>query len=256
MSITAILPVSRIQYLDRILDSLNKQTLLPTALVVVFDGPDDQFITVRNRIAEEPGYEAICLKSENDSPAHTIKDRREHIASIHNQIRETINVSGWIFSVEDDGILPPDALGRLVRAAQDRPDAGMITGVELGRWGVPYVGAWEVDDPSYPAYLTSLPSYAGEDRIEEIDACGLYCSLIRADVYQQHEFNSNNGLGPDVNLGLYARQLGYKNYIDWGVPITHLTSAGLAEIEIPATDPAKIVALRRTGNDIWSQTKY
>jgi hypothetical protein len=198
----------------------------------------------------------LCVKSTNLRPAFAITERRQHISNIHNQLRQLIGDADWVFSVEDDGLLPTTALERLVNVAKSHKDMGMVTGVELGRWGVPYVGAWTTDDVFDTQLVTSMESHAGEDIIEEIDGCGLYCALIRGDLYKSHTFEANNGLGPDVNLGLYIRQCGWKNYIDWGVPVTHLTNRSGVEIEIPATSTSQIVILSLMGNNVWHQAKY
>lgn len=255
MTITAILPVSRLEYLDRVLESLEKQTIKPTALIAICDVPDENFLEFRNKVVGTPLLSVLCVQSNNTRPAFAISERRDHIASIHNQARDLIADSDWIFSVEDDGILPPNALERLLEVSYYSPEAGIITGVELGRWGVQYVGAWKVDDIYEPKVITSLENKAGEDSVEEIDACGLYCALINPKIYKDHEFHSDNGLGPDVNLALFSRQLGYKNYIDWGIPVTHLTNRVGVEIEIPATDHSHVVTLNSMGNNAWSQSK-
>ena len=253
MKITTILPVSRIQYLSRVLESLLRQTVKIESLIVVFDGPEHEFVQARNRIAELDIENNVCVASPPEPRAHTIAERRRRIVNIHNQIRGILGSCDWVFSVEDDGILPDNALEQLVGVSRARKDAGMITGVELGRWGLPYVGAWHVDDVFSPTLVTSLESKTKDPIIEEIDGCGLYCALIRADEYKKHQFTTSNGLGPDVNLGLYLRQQGYKNYISWNVHVTHLTSRMNHEIEIPATDNSKVVRLRLSRNGTWIQ---
>lgn len=242
-------------YLDRVLDSLLKQSLKPQSLLVIFDGSDDEYIDVRNKIVGLPFNHVLCMKSNNDRPAFAISERREHIANIHNQFKSLIGDAEWVFSIEDDGILPYDALQKLVNVSKARPNAGIITGVELGRWGVPYVGAWRVDDIYNTMNVMSMENHAGENYVDEIDACGLYCALIRADKYKEHEFDARNGLGPDVNLALYLRQSGYQNYIAWSVPVTHLTNWQGLEVEIPATDLSQVVTLSLQGT-VWHQTKF
>lgn len=248
--------MSRIEYLDRILDTLKKQIYKSQSLIVIFDGPDEQYLEVRNKVVGMPYKQVLCVPSNNTRPAFAITERREHIANIHNQARQLIVNADWIFSVEDDGILPPDALSRLVKVVKSQKDVGLVTGVELGRWGVPYVGAWYIDDLYRPTKAQSLENHAGEDFIEEIDGCGLYCALIRADLYKTHEFDSRNGLGPDVNLALYVKHCGWKNYIDWGIPVTHLTNDHGIEKEIPATSESQIVVLTLLGNNLWHQAKF
>lgn len=260
MNIVTILPVSRLEFLDRILDSLLKQSYEPrTSLLVVVDGSNELFLKVHNKVAQIGLEFVLCVKSNNygDAPPKTIPQRRERISNNHNQLRGLIDDNvDWIFSIEDDGILPENALSWLVNDIQNYPAIGMVTGVELGRWGVPYVGAWRVDDIMDAKKITSMESQVGSSKVEEIDACGLYCSLIRADLYKQHTFSSGNGLGPDVNFALELRQLGFKNYIDWFVPVTHLTNYNGKVIEIPADSKSQIVTLTPLRNSKTWHASY
>lgn len=251
MKITAILPVSRTQYLDRVIESLLNQTVVPRNLVVVFDGIDSEYLSVRNRIVQLEGINTVCVVSRNDSIAHSISERRMHIVNVHNQMREIIADCDWVFSIEDDGILPPDALEKLIKNTTKYDNVGMVTGVELGRWGIRYVGAWRVDNVFEPKNVKSLENKATEGGVEELDGSGLYCALIRADCYKSHEFFTNNGLGPDVNMGLYVRQQGFNNYIDWSIHVTHLTSKNGQEVEIPATEKASSISLLLLSGSTW-----
>lgn len=252
MKITTILPVSRIQYLDRVLDTLLAQTHKPQNLIVIFDGKETDFLKVRNKVVELDFENVLCVPSTNKVQAFSIHERRWHIVRIHNQARELIGDADWVFSIEDDGLLPPDALERLIKIVQEKPDVGMVTGVELGRWGVPYVGAWRADNVFEPKKLVSLESRTSETPfVEELDGCGLYCALIRADKYKEHTFDTRNGIGPDVNLGLYLRQKELKNYIDWGIHLTHLTNNAGVEKEIHATDESRVVSLTLSYGSTW-----
>ena len=250
MKITTVLPVSRIQYLDRVLGSLQNQTYLPHNIIIVYDGNETDYISVRNQVMQLEGFEhRLVILSRNLSSAHTIAERRWHIVNIHNQVRETLGDCDWVFSIEDDGILPPDAVEKLVNNLQ--LDTGMITGVELGRWGIPYVGAWNVDDINEPKKISSLENKTAIGGVEKIDACGLYCALVRADMYKKHKFDTRNGLGPDVNLALFLRQQGLQNYIDWSIYVTHLTNYKGQEIEIPATSESKPITMQLLGGSTW-----
>jgi len=253
MKITTILPVSRIKYLDRVLESLLAQTVKIKSLIVIFDGPESEFVQVRNRIAELDIENKLCVPFPHVRPAYTIAERRWRIVRIHTQLQEVISDCDWVFSVEDDGILPPNALADLINVTKSHKDVGMVTGVELGRWGLPYVGAWRLDDVHSPSEMTSMENKAGEPLTETIDACGLYCALIRSDMYKEHIFDTSNGLGPDVNLGLFCRQNGYQNYVRWSVPVTHLGNHMNQEIEIPATDKSKVIKLTRKYGTTWKQ---
>jgi len=251
MKILTILPVSRIQYLDYVLPSLLNQSYKERlSLLVVVDGDNEMWLKVRNKVSSLPFADVLCVQSEaSNSPASTIPQRRWHISAIHNQIKRLVSDDvDWIFSVEDDGLLPPNALSWLVNDAESKPNVGMVTGVELGRWGIPYVGAWRADDIYETKIVKSMESKVGSSLVEEIDACGLYCALIRADLYKQHDFHSDNGLGPDVNLGLDIRKCGFQNYIDWFVPVDHLTEVNGQTLKIPAEGNSLVINLTKLGN--------
>jgi len=190
------------------------------------------------------------VQSENyNGAAVTIPQRRWHISAIHNQMKKLIGDDiDWIFSIEDDGILPTNALESLINDVKSQPNVGLVSGAELGRWGIPYVGAWRVDDINNTQKITSMESKVGTQLVEEIDACGLYCALIRADLYKLHDFSSDNGLGPDINLALDIRRCGFQNYIDWFVPVTHITEKNGQTVQIPATNTAMVVNLTPLGN--------
>lgn len=250
--ITAILPVSRTTYLDRVLDCIKNQTHKPDNLIVIYDGVSSAYAEVRNKVVElDMRINKLVFISDNISPVHTIYERRRNIARNHNIIREQIAQCDWVWSIEDDGILPNDALEKMVEFVEKNKNVGMVTGVELGRWGKPYVGAWVVDDVNHPAHVDSLPSKAEEGGIEKVDGCGLYCALIRYEGYKDHNFYAHNGLGPDVNLGLYLRTLGYDNYIDWSIHVTHLTQFKGEEIEIPATSKSSVVKFVLLSGSTW-----
>lgn len=249
--IVAVLPISRVTYLDRVLESLVNQTHKPDSLVVVFDGHEGQYLEVRNRVVQLPFDNILCVPSNNLAPAYTIPDRRRHIMNIHNQVRELIEDFDWVFSVEDDGVLPTDALEKLLKRARYYKNVGMVTGVELGRWGTPYVGAWVVNDVNDTTKISSLENKSSVGGVQKIDGCGLYCALIRADLYKEHEFRIDNGLGPDVNLGLFLRQRGFNNYIDWSIHVVHLGILYGQEAEIHPTGRSTVVTLTHLYGNTW-----
>lgn len=251
MKITTILPVSRTRYLDRVMESVNNQTYPVENLIVVFDGSDEDFLEVRNKLVSSFIGNLLCVKSNNAKPAFSIRERRNNIVNIHNQIRELVTESDYVFSIEDDGILPPDALEKLVSIAG--VDVGVITGVEIGRWGVPYIGAWNVDDMHDTKLILSVENKTSIGGVEEIDACGLYCALINAEYYKNHKFFTDNGIGPDVNMCLFMKQHGLMNLIDWSIHVTHLTNRGGVEMEIYATDKTKDLEMRLE-DGVWKVT--
>lgn len=258
MEITIILTVSRIDFLQRVISSIELQNVSArsTSILAVVDGSEELYLATRNLLNETKYVENLTVMFEGagkTAPRYDILARRKRIAAIHNQARELLkHKSGWVFVVEDDTLIPKGALNKLASEVAHKRSVGQITGVELGRWGVPYVGAWSADDIYDPKVLTSLVSATDYgNAIENIDACGLYCTLIRADVYKQHTFFTDNGLGPDVNFGIWLRQLGYENFIDWSVHCTHLTIDNGVEKQIKATDESSVVKLVKLNKTKW-----
>jgi hypothetical protein len=86
--------------------------------------------------------------------------------------------------------------------------------------------------------------------LQEIDAGGLYCALIDADLYKMHTFEPLdkqgwNGLSCDVNFGLYLRQQGYKCLIDWDLQTDHIGEYG--SVNLGNTKPEELIFIKTNG---------
>jgi hypothetical protein len=256
---TIILPISRDQHLLKVFASLE---LLEcdrerTSLLAFVDGEADLFLTARNLVEQSKFGERLCVQGDVPGPRRefSINTRRRRIAAIHNEIHELIKPCDYVFLIEDDGVLPPDALSRLLTDYLAHPYAGFIEGVELGRWGIPYVGAWRADDVYDMQRLESVLPHTAEvvdgamrpvgvvpDRVvEEIDAGGLYAALTKYEHYLRHEFRPYEGctFGPDIEWGIALRQEGYRNYLDWSVAVEHCRPDGTS-VNTWATTPVQM----------------
>lgn len=256
-NVIAVLPISRMKYIDRVLQSLENQTLKPKILCVIVDKKLDP--TEDKRLKELLGkltMRVVVGKTPNKEVGSGIEERRQNISNLHNEFRDLIYEANgrnlnkvlshrWVFSLEDDGILPPHAIERLVSVATEKY-ACLVSGVELGRWGLPYVGAWRADDCENPQKITSMKRGGS---VEEIDASGLYCMLVHLIHYMCHHFHCDNGLGPDVNFGLDFKSKGGRGYIDWSVKVTHLTCDFDDEKEISADSESFQVELFKKGSE-------
>src|SRR5215218_5460353 len=136
-----ILPVSREQHLLRVFASLENLECDRgrTGLLVYVDGEPELHLTVRNLVEQSKFAEHLCFQGNIPGPRKefSINTRRRRIALIHNEIHKLIKPCEYVFLIEDDGALPPDALSRLLADYKAHPYAGFIEGVELGRWGSP-----------------------------------------------------------------------------------------------------------------------
>ncbi len=257
---TILLLVSRDDFLQRVLTSIELLECdhTRTNILCIVDGPPELYVKARNIVSDMKYNTRLTVTTNQHSapPRMDIPTRRQRIADAHNQARGLIaHEHGYIFSVEDDTIVPRLALKRLLAVAGENRAFGMAEGVELGRWGVPYVGAWRVNDIYDVNEIKSIEYKDRNAGYEEIDAGGLYCALIRADLYKLHEFHAKNGLGPDVNFGIELRQLGFQNFIHWGVHCKHYNKVMGKETIVEPSDGSQEVTLTKI-NDVKWHTSY
>jgi hypothetical protein len=259
MITTIILPVSRKDYIARVITSLellecNQEEV---NIIAIVDGDDALFMRVRNLVNGTKFNKRLTVKSGlgGAPPRLDVPTRRARIAAIHNQARSLIDHEhGFVFLVEDDTTFGPKTLSRLLRVANNNRAFGMGVGVEIARWGIPYVGAWTADDVYEPTVLKSVENRTDikiDTPEERIDAGGLFCSLVKADLYKAHQFNSKNGLGPDVNLGLEMRRLGHENFLVWQIQCTHYNNVLGEEVTITPDIETKQVTLTKKTNNKW-----
>jgi hypothetical protein len=134
-----ILPVSREQHLLRVFASLEvlECDRERTGLLVYVDGDEALHDVAANLVYQSKFADRRCLQGDLPGPLRdfSINTRRRRIAAIHNEIHKLIKPCEYVFLIEDDGALPPDALSRLLSDYKAHPYAGFIEGVELGRWG-------------------------------------------------------------------------------------------------------------------------
>lgn len=249
------IPVSRTDHLDRLFASLEllECSAEATTLLTYVDGGKTLY-DYTNRLTQASKFAAptcVWRKGRLPFPSHSLLERRTRISAIKNESKAYIPDSQYVFGIEDDTIVPPHALEQLLDDYAAYPHAGFIEGVELGRWGIPYIGAWRTDNPWSPSVIESvLPDGAVE--CMEIDAGGFYCYLTTRDLYRAFDYRpfGNNTLGPDVAYGLYLRQNGYQNYIDWRVSCEHRTRQGKG-ITIANSTPRVAAMVLKDG--VWCQ---
>lgn len=254
--ICVVLPISRRDYLKPVFDSLTAlEKPIDTQLIILIDGDEALRSAVEYRAYSMDYANTQLIKFGDGAPADR-NERRYRIAEIHNKIKHCLpEECDYVFAIEDDTVVPPHALANLLELF-DEPNVAYASGVELGRWNTPYVGAWIVDDVYNPSKIISLAheisvldwgtdaSYLeSKAETETIDAGGLYCALIDADIYKMHQFEpfdkqGKNGLGCDVNFGLYLRQQSYKCLIDWSVQCDHIGDKG--SVNLGNTKPVRV----------------
>lgn len=254
---TIFLPVSRHAHLDAIFARLELMECEAEniSILTYVDGDAELYVKARNLTEQSRFKQRLCVQRPGGTspPPTDINGRRKRIAAIHNEAKQYLQQADYVFGLEDDTIPPTNALHRLLDAYTAKPHAGYIQGVELGRWGVPYVGAWRADDVYEPTRIESLlPS--GDTPLQPIDAGGFYCYLTQFKLYMQHEYApfEKTALGPDVNYGIWLRRQGFQNYILWSVNCEHRTNHGKS-VKLGQTEPRQVAFEKRSGK--WLQIK-
>lgn len=244
--ITILLPISRKDYLRPVFNCLIElEKPLDTELIIITDGNAELERAVDKRL-DLLHFKRIQVLSFGDTPAEDIDSRRYRISAIHNKLRQYIPENcEYVFSIEDDTTYPFDTLTKMLGGYK----ASFIQGVQLGRRNSPYIGGWNADDINEPRNIKSVMPYKHVE-YEEIDAGGLYCALIDANLYRSHTFEpfdkeGTNGLSCDVNFGLYIKRMGGHCFIDWSIQCDHIGDRG--SVNLGNTTPEQLTFEKNNG---------
>lgn len=235
MYVSIVVTLSRPENIKLVFDNIDeilKDTAHTYELVLAIDNQkirkqhiEEHVSILNNRIRN-----LTLFNTDNPPPRKfDMQQRRTRIACLRNESKEYIGGSEFVFSFEDDTVLSKNALAYLLYDYNELDNVGFVQGVQIGRWGKPYIGAWRVDDVSNPKHYETIDhefSYSEDEEIitEEIDAGGFYCYLTTTKLYKSIKYGWQEPCGADVDFGLQLRRLGYKNYIDWFVICGHKTN--------------------------------
>lgn len=235
--ITVFAPITRYWALERFLDNLQAQNY-PKSLInlcFIIDIDDARIHADINRMAEywekcERPYRSLHVKMNTDwhpDEVH-LSIRRVRIADVHNQSKWLIGKTDgeYVIGLEDDTVFEdPETFSRLLEPLSwKHQNIAFVQGVQVGRHGTYYVGAWRVDDPTRVMHAqTVLPKDGKWDGHENIDAGGMFGYATPKDLYMAHDYFSSSGApyAVDVNYGLWLRNIGYNCLIDWGLLFGH-----------------------------------
>lgn len=254
--ITIVLPISRTNYLLPVFQGLS-QLMRPdgTELLLITDGDQELEQTVQ-KFLDMVQYSRVQIVSFGDGPGAEIKERRWRIAEIHNFAKQFIHEdTDRVFLIEDDTVFNQETLMQLI-GAYDENNAAFVQGVEVGRWKTPYIGGWIADDVNDPRKVVSVKPGEG---VQEIDAGGLYCALVNAELYMDHQFQpyeteqDMKGLGCDVNFGFWLKQTGHNVFMDWAVQCGHYKEG--QKLLLENIRPVVIV-FEKNENNRWLATNH
>lgn len=177
---------------------------------------------LRQQLLEFEFRNIELVGTNNRQPSQTDVDgRRNRIAAGHNLAKGLVGGSDFIFSFEDDTLIPKNAHNKLLRTyRKTEGKVGIVQGIEPSRWQAKFIGAWAVDDIENPTEYTSLmPNEQG-------DAGGFFCFILPTTLYREYEHSWQPPLGPDVAYGLQLRRSGYQHIVDWNVSCQHRDNHG------------------------------
>lgn len=246
---TLVLPVSRPDYLKRIFAQYDRMTFddQQTGIFVLVDGNLQLYEQARELVLASRFVEKNCIYRKKGVPnIGSVWRRRERISAIHNELKELLPPSQFLFLTEDDTLLPLNALPILYENYIERAPVGFVSGIQIGRWGFMSLGSYVADDVYNPSLFTSSLIESG---VTNIDAAGFYCCLVKQEQYKSHTFEPfHKILGPDVTFGLSLRQQGLENYINHDIKCGHLTKHGVLDFSQPIIQ----LEVRRVA-DQWRQ---
>lgn len=253
---TIVLPISRKEYLMSVFNCLN-HLLRPaeTELLIITDG-DEELEDAVQSLLDMIHFNRIQVINFGDGPGAEIKERRWRIAEIHNFAKQHIpEGTDRVFLIEDDTVFSQEALGQLTEV-MNKTGAAFVQGVEVGRWKTPYIGGWIADDLTDPKRIVSVKPGEG---VQDIDAGGLYCALVDANEYLDHQFKpyevdqEMKGLGCDVNFGISLKRQGKAVLMNWDVQCGHYKDG--IQLRLESIRPVVIV-FEKNENNRWLASNH
>lgn len=237
MPITVFCPMTRSWAVERWLDNLHKQDyparLINLCFIVDIDDPTivrdiERFCELAEK-SERP-YRSLHVKMNSDwhpDEVH-LSIRRIRIADVHNQSKHLIGKTDGevVVGFEDDTVFEdPETINRLLAPLEwKHQNIAFVQGVQLGRHGTYYVGAWICDNPLNVGHIkTAMPPEGKYEGHSNIDAGGMFGYATPKELYMQHDYFSSSGApyAVDVNYGLWLRANGYNCLMDWGLKFGH-----------------------------------
>lgn len=255
-TITLFMPVTRkwrVYAIAKMLAKLNTDGLKVNVLLLV-DSPlvkDNAILDAFERCEVPMAYQ--IRHTGKDTPSETkIEERRTRIMEMLKKGQSLVGDTDFVFMVEDDTEIAPNALQALIQNYKNLTEAGanvgIISGVQVGRWGYRMIGGWRVDDITTPKKVATIP-FNKSAILERIDGSGLYCYLVPTALFKAHEWYWHDiCFSVDMTFGLELRRQGYQNFIDWTIVAGHVMENG--NVLVP-NEKCQVVAFEPNAEGVW-----
>lgn len=187
------------------------------------------FETLYRYFTDEPGnWNGITLyqSGREKLTIPSTAGRRNRITEMLNDSRRLVSKSSsYLIGIEDDTTLLPGSLIRLLGHLKNNGNVGFAEAVQMGRWNLPMIGAWQVDAVADPHWVTTKDFRVGQ--VDEIDGGGLYAFATYSRLWRGHDFTWKwECFGPDVDFVMGIRKKGYQAVCDMGLVAKHHLSDG------------------------------
>jgi len=145
-----------------------------------------------------------------------------HLTTIFHSV-STIYPTKYLFMIEDDTLVPPNAYQLLLRHLIDDDMCAVATGIEMSRSVSKHLGICHLveDEGEIVGRRTIKDQKAGWI---DVDGCGWYCWVGRVNAIKDAEMKCEGhpkNLGPDT-LSMYSlRKKGWNIIADFDVPCKH-----------------------------------
>lgn len=203
--------------------------------LIFLDTMDENLIKkVKSKVAEqEPNFASARIFITAQKPIHSpeFEERVMRIARnmgvILTNIGQLHGGSDFIFMIEDDTFVKPDAFNKLWRHFQDNPNMVFAQGAEMGRWADPRLGAGTMTDPEAEVIVKRHP-WPQETGIEKLSVGGWYCWIGRMSALHKIKFRCKPPIwtGPDEFMVYDLTKKGFECIMDWEVPCEHMNPDG------------------------------
>ena len=202
-----------------------------TRIAIIVDGDFQRSERMLRKYFKEKPYASVHFQVNRDHIPNGARllARRNRIAFVKEQSKDLIRKAKteYVLSLEDDTAFRGKSLKRLLDPFKKMENIGFVSGLQVGRWGVKYVGAWNatVTMEGVVRLESITPNFdtVGNQYIY-ISAGGFYFYLTPANLYLEYNYVWTDEIwGPDVLYGLWLKSKGYGVLADTASVVGHRT---------------------------------
>lgn len=197
-------------------------------------------ITSAARARHAWGQPHTLVEFQHDNPH---PEGNVNILTLYNRARALFLAGAWdaMLTLEDDMVVPPDAIGRLAQCLEDGADVAYS--LYCWRYGPPhkwsaYRYVWPDSGESWSnAQPQTAAGWLTAGAVVPVQGLGLGCTLIRRRVLERLPFRlGDGGAANDWYFAVDCQAAGYAAVCDFGVVCGHIRLDPSARVIWPEVD--------------------